>query len=201
MAKLKMIRTIEEGLKYKGSARLQLLLLVFSSVILTWLIYSPIAKFRANDPYPSIVSLTPQRIINFGGSPTFVRVGMYIRDFPKFDMVDGRFIADITVWFRFDPRLVSLDRIGKFSFERATVIHKSQPVTRIEGTKLVAQYNMRVDFNTQLNYRNFPLDDHRLNFTLTHYFLSPSDIIFSLSLSIIPVFSWEPCPLPRDSGE
>lgn len=183
MVKAKIDRTIEEGLRYKGSARLQLLLLIISGLVLTFLLSGPLGEFHANDKYPGIVALTPQKIINFGGSPTFVTAGMYIRDFPKFDVVDGHFIADITVWFRFDPRLVSLNRIGKFTFERARVIHKAKPNTRIEGTKLVAQYNMRVDFNIQLDYTNFPLDDHRLNFTLTHYFLSPSDIIFKSSRS------------------
>lgn len=44
---------------------------------------------------------------------------MHINDFSEFDMVKGVFVVDATVWFRFNPSLISLDRIKRFTFDKA----------------------------------------------------------------------------------
>jgi hypothetical protein len=146
-----------------------------------WILYKPVIGFMVEDKYPDIISLTPQKIINLGGSPTYVDVGLYVRDIPKLDMVKGDAIAELTVWFLFDPRLVSLDRIGKFTFDRCSIINKSEAYTRIEGEKLLARYDIRAIFSLDLNFKSFPLDDHRVNFILTNDFLAPSEAIFKSS--------------------
>jgi hypothetical protein len=146
-----------------------------------WILYKPVIGFKTDDRYPDIISLTPQKIINLGGSPAYVEVGLYVRDMPKVDMVKGDVIADLTVWFLFDPRLISLERIGKFSFDRSRIMYKSKAYTRIEDGKLLARYDIRSVFSLDLNYKSFPLDDHRANFILTNDFISPSESIFQSS--------------------
>jgi hypothetical protein len=172
---------IVEGEKYRASAKFQILLFSLFSCFLLWLLYRPMTGFEANDEYPAIVSLTPQQIVDLGGSPAFVEVGLYIRDIPKFDFVKGELVAGLTVWFLFDPRLLSLKRLGRFRFDHAKVIYKSDPYTRIEKGKLLARYDMRVVFSLKLNYNNFPLDDHRISLAVTNHFLSPSEVIFNSS--------------------
>jgi hypothetical protein len=173
--------TIEAGRRYKSSARFQMSLIVIFSIFLLWVFYKPVASFNFDDEPPFIDSLTPEKIIELGGSPTIARVGMYIRDIPKFDFIDGNLTADLTVWFSFDPRLVSLEKIGKFEFDRAKIIYKSEPYTRIEGGKLFVRYDMTVVFSMQFDYKNFPFDDHRLYFILTNYFVSPDEVLFEAS--------------------
>jgi len=190
-------KKVSEGKKYTASVNLQIILFFIFSIIFTWLLYHTTAKFKTHDDIPAIFPLTPQKIINFGGSPTPVTAGVYIRDIPTFDILNGKFVVDINVWFRFDPRLVSLERIGKFTFDRARIISRSEPYTKIEGCNLLARYDMKVEFTTTLNYKDFPLDDHRINFTITNYHLMPSDVTFKSSrtyLSINPkikISGWE----------
>ena len=99
-----------------------IVMMVLTGSILMFVFYESVYTFRANDNSPPIISLTPQKLIEFGGIPAPVDVGMYIRDFPEFDIVKGKFVVDITIWFRFNPQLVSLDRISKFMFEKAEII-------------------------------------------------------------------------------
>ena len=174
---------ILEGEKYRASAKFQILLFCIFGVFLLWILYKPMTGFETDDEYPAIVSLTPQQIVDLGGSPAFVEVGVYIRDIPKFDFVKGEIVTRLTVWFLFDPRLLSLDRLGQFQFDQANVIYKSDPYTRIEKDKLLARYDMRVIFSLKLNYNNFPLDDHRISLAVTNHFLSPSEVIFNSSRS------------------
>jgi len=168
---------------YTASLLLQIILFIFTVFFLLWLLNKPSHRFKSQDPYPFLVTLTPRNIIQFGGRPSTVSVGMYIRDLPDFNMVRGSFIGNLTIWFRFDPRLVSLNQIDQFKFDRAKVLNKSAPMTTIEGDALITKYNMRVQFNMNLNYHTFPLDDHKITIILTHPTLSPADIIFDSARS------------------
>lgn len=166
----------------KASLFLLLILFAIFSSVLIFLLGARLTKFQSNDPYPEITTLTPSKIIKFGGSPTNVQVGVYIRDIPSFDIISGKFVVDLILWFKFDHRQVSLDRIGKFKFDRARVIEQSKPYTKIDGHDLIARYDMKLEMTTTLNYKNFPLDDHRINISLTNYTLTPSEVIFNSSM-------------------
>jgi len=178
---MKKEKNIQKQNIYTGSAKFQIILLLIFGVIAFWMLYKPTVGFNSEDEYPNIIPLTPQKIISFGGSPSKIKVGMYIRDVPEVDIVKGIFIADITVWFEFNPSFISLEKIGMFSFESAKIKYKSKPFTRIEGDNLVAYYNMRSEFSISLNYKYFPFDDHRISFALTNNALSPSEAIFQSS--------------------
>jgi len=166
---------------YQGSAIFQIILLGLFSLGLIWALSVPVEGYKSIDEYPNVIPITPKKIVSFGGSPTDVYIGMYIRDIPEFDPVKGLFTVDLTIWFKFDPTLLSLDRISNFSFDSAKIKYKSEPYTRIDGDKLVAHYDMRVIFSSQLSYDHFPFDDHKVSFSLTHNFLSPSEAIFKSS--------------------
>ncbi|KKP29816.1 MAG: hypothetical protein UR12_C0002G0025 [candidate division TM6 bacterium GW2011_GWF2_30_66] len=174
---------MNNNIKNKKASLLLLLTLFISFVsILFFLLYTPISKFTSDDPYPEISTLIPSKIIEFGGSPTTVHVGLYIRDIPTFDILNSRFILDAIVLFKFDHRQISLDRIGKFKFDRARIIEQSKPQTKIEGHNLIARYDMKLELNTSLSFKFFPLDDHRVNISITNYSLTPSEVVFSSSM-------------------
>lgn len=164
-----------------ASARLQVILLAFTGIILSFLFSRPIVRFYSKDMVPPISVLTPKQAANFGGPPSTVSVGLYIRDFPEFDVISKQFVADLKIWFKFDPKLISLDGIGKFVFDKAKILSNSGPTTKIDGKDVIAQYDVRVDFQVPLNYENFPIDDHKISFSLTNYSFSPSEVIFESS--------------------
>ncbi|MCK4651139.1 hypothetical protein KAT08_03105 [Candidatus Babeliales bacterium] len=170
-----------DGSKYRASVTFQIIMMCIFVVFLLWIFYKPAIRFKTYDEYPAISSTTPQQLIKIGGSPAYVDVGLYVRDISKFDIIGGEAIADITVWFFFDPNLISIKSIEKFTFDRAKIIYKSKPFSQITKEKLLVRYDMNVAFSLKLNYESFPLDDHRINFTLTNYFISLSEVVFKSS--------------------
>lgn len=153
---------------------------IFITSVLVWamLVYG-VYSTHIREPYAPVLTLTPQRIAYFGGFPADINVGLYIKDFPVFDMVKGSFVVEASLWFLFDPRLMSIDRIGKFSFEKATLVSKSTPHVRVMGQQIFVQYDIRLQFTIPLNYEAFPFDDHRINFVLMQNFLAPSEANFT----------------------
>lgn len=153
--------------------------MLITCVILTLLIYKGSKETKIRDHFARIESLTPDQSAFFGGTPATITCGLFIRDFPQFDPIRGTFITDATVWFIFDPRLISMDRIGQFTFEQADIIKKSEPNVRIFSNSIFVRYDMRMRFNMSFDYRDFPFDGHRLNFTIINYFFSPAEATFT----------------------
>lgn len=156
----------------------QIVAVATTSLLLGVIIWFASTAVYIRDSYAPVLVVTPQKLAEFGGIPAEVTVGMYVRDFPKFDMVKDEFIVDAVLWFKFDPRLVALDRLKDFTFEKASILSKSAPVVRVSGKDIIARFDLRIKFNVLFDYRDFPFDNHRLNLVLSHYFFSPSEVMF-----------------------
>jgi len=183
----------KKGINYKASAKLQIILMIIFFILFAWILDKPISRFKSDDTHPQLETVTPQKIIHFGGSPVPITVGMYIRDIPEFNVAQGYMVADIIVWFKFDPKVISLHRVKDFSLDQVKIKDKSKPYTWIEDDQLAVRYLIRGRFNLDMNYKNFPLDDHIISISLTNYQLSPADVIFNSSkfnLSMNPKVSF-----------
>ena len=167
--------------KYRGSIKFQLILLLIFASFLAFLLYQTTKVISINDQFPPIIALNTKEIVRLGGDPTVVTVGIYIRDFPTFDIFHNKLSADLTVWFKFDPNKISLDKIGKFFISNARFLYKDKPYTKIVNGQLFAKYNIAIEFTTNLNYENFPLDDHTINIIITNQFFSPNEVIFKIA--------------------
>ena len=121
-----------------------------------------------------------------------VTVGLYITNFTDFQVPQNNFVFEGIVWFAFNPQVVSLDSIKKFDVAYGQLLHVSDPITKQHGDEAIAQFDVRIKFNTPLNYRLFPLDDHRIQIVLINRFLpdnvqlnsSESNITFASTLYI-----------------
>lgn len=158
--------------------RYQVLFVIVSFVIISFLTYKPLTEFYSSEPMPHLIPIMPLQIKEWGGGSAVVNVGMYIINFPEFDIVQNNFVLDGIVWFEFDPSLVSLETVGKFTFEKGEIKRKTDPFTKIINDKFFARYNVRLRFTTNLSYKLFPLDDHRLYIALINRSVSPSEMIF-----------------------
>ena len=165
------------------SPRFLLVGIIIMTTIILFLFYRAGNEVKIRDQYTPVKTMTPQKLADFGGTPADVTVGMFIRDIPQFDAIRGTFLVDATVWFLFDPRLISVERVGNFAFERAEILGKTEPYVRVSGNTLFVRYDMRLRFTMSFNYQDFPFDGHRLNFTLVHYFLSPAEVNFTSARS------------------
>lgn len=174
-------RIVKQKAKSRVSINFQLILIIISSSILLSLITWRSITFTTHEQQPNIKHITPTLYQTLGGSSHTVIVGLYIDQFIDFNMVTNEFTIDCTLWFKFDPGVISLDSLSKFSFMKGTILQKSEPDIQLIENKMLVKYVVRVAFESNLNYKNFPLDSHRIFLLLTNKFVSPSEVIFESS--------------------
>jgi len=182
-----------------ATLKYQIVLILFSAIFCTKLFHERATGFSSTDPRPEFKILTPDSVQKFLGSSigTKVETGLHVENFQKFDMRNGEFIIDLIVWFRFNPSVISLETVGQFSFEKGSIKAISKPKTKLINGLMLAQYDVRLEFTTNLNHRLFPFNDHRIFITLTNKKVSPGELIFEsyesdLSLSKnMRISGWE----------
>jgi hypothetical protein len=161
----------------------QVFAFVVTGSLLVYMGYKPFTDFRFSDPRPELQTISPAVYKEWGGKPSVVVVGLYITDFPEFNVIKNSFIFDGVIWFEFDPALVSIEAISKFSFEKGEMLERSAPDSKSMDGKLFLQYHIRVRFSTNLNFAFFPFDDHRIYIALINRFVSPVEMIYDADLS------------------
>ncbi|MEX0848971.1 MAG: hypothetical protein WD055_01985 [Candidatus Dependentiae bacterium] len=161
----------------------QIVALIITSFMIVLFAVTPFLRFVSFEPSPAVFSVTPKKVKEWGGNTTEVAVGLHITNFPEFDLTNNRFMFDGIIWFEFDPALVSLETVEKFSFEKGEIIKKTTSDTKVIEGKFFAQYNITVKFTTNLSFEYFPLDDHRVFISLINKFVTPSEIVYSSYIS------------------
>ncbi len=167
-----------------------------------------LVRFRSDDPEQHLDDISLEMRKKYQDFSALVRTGFYIKNFPVFDFVKNNFVIDGSIWFEFNANEIMLETIEKFSFENSSNLHKSTPDIRIYDDKIFAKYNVNFDLKTELDFRRFPLEDHRLSIILTNDFVSPTEMYFddaaeALSFSISPKAftpNWKVHTLRAQSG-
>ena len=184
----------------------QIIAMVLVSTILMGLFFYVFNSFSVFEKQPELHAISPKKLRNLASSATQVQVGLYINDFPEFDVRSNSFVFDGIVWFLFDQSAISLETVEKFSFSRGTILQKSPPDTKFIGGNYFAQYNIRVEFKADLNQKYFPFDDHRLYIEMDNKYVTPEELIFASSLSSflisddILIISWRPVDREVETG-
>ncbi len=161
----------------------QVVALIITSIVTIYVLDRALDLYRPLEKMTQLLPITPKKIKEWGGEPTIVQVGLYITNWHEFDVRDNLFVFDGVLWFQFDPALISLDTIDKFSFEKGEILKKSKPDTKLIDGKLFAEYEVRLRFTTNLSHRMFPLDDHRVYIALLNTFVTPSEVMFQVKKS------------------
>lgn len=156
----------------------QVLVLIFSTIVICYMLNVALSKHRPLEKKTQLLPITPKKLSEWGGDPTDVRTGLFITNWHKFDMRENIFVFDGVLWFQFDPSLISLDTIEKFSFEKGELLKKSAPDTKIIDGQIFAEYEIRLRFTTNLSHQMFPMDDHRIHIAMLNTFVSPSELVF-----------------------
>ena len=97
-----------------------------------------------------------------------IETGVHIAHFDKFYVAQNKFKFDGIIWFAYDPEKVSLDAITNFSIYNGEIITKSKPSVIKTKDKHIAQFRTHVQFQTQLNYLLYPLDDHTITLIISN---------------------------------
>lgn len=159
----------------------QIIFILISIAIISKALYDNMQSNFIYDEAPHIIKITPKEFKELNGFPSFISTGIHINKFEKFDTIKNEFLIDGILWFKLVPGTISLQTLELFSFDRGEIIKKSPPDIHLENDQIVIRYGIKIKFSTNLNYINFPIDNHRIYLTLSHEFVSPREIQFVTS--------------------
>ena len=154
--------------------------LFFMSALIIVFFSIAVYGFKTSDPEPKLQPIIRETSKEFSSFAANVDVGIAVRNFLHFSMVENKFVVNLLVWFKFDPDEIPLSSLEKFSFENGRILKKSSPSLKIIGSKTLAKYSVLVELKSALNYLKFPLEDHKLSFILTNNFITPYEVIFDV---------------------
>ncbi len=130
------------------------------------------------DPSPVVHTTTPEHNDTKKHEIATVKTGLFIRNFPTFDLLSSKFTADAVVWFSFDPGTISSDLISDFSFGTGTILEKKKIKEKQKDAIKTVFYEIRVEFMSYLNFKEFPFNAHRIFLVLENEHLSPTQMAF-----------------------
>jgi|SaaInlLV_10m_DNA_2_1039722.scaffolds.fasta_scaffold19496_2 hypothetical protein len=135
-----------------------------------------------------------------------INVGLHINNFSEFSFYKNKFVMDSIVWFQFETGTESLDDIKKFSFKSGEFVYKSDPKIKLIKDYTIVSFHVVVKFFTFLNFKHFPVSDHRLNIVLENRRMTANEMVFesdkeSFTLSDnLMITNWSPVETRVSSG-
>jgi len=165
-----------------------------------------LARFNTTDTIPPFKAMTTEALKQLGAFTVRVKVGLFVKSFPVFDAIKNTFLADSIVWFEFNGDEIMIETIDKFSFDNGRITYKSPPDIKIVGSRIFVKYNVLFELKTDLNFKKFPFEDHRLPMMLSNDFVTPEEMVFVVddsSFQVLPkVFpsGWKLADLSVDAG-
>lgn len=135
----------------------QLVTFFGATLLLIPIFYRSLVVFNAREILPK---LTP-----YTNTTTPIYTGLTIHHFMDSDTIKNIVGIDATLWFAYDPTLITHEQIEQFSFDNATV-EKSQISYQRQGSLEIATFDIQVHAKMDFNFKEYPLDDHRIWFSL-----------------------------------
>lgn len=178
MAKVNLRTWIETYTQRATSLRFQIISIMITTVALSICMYDNYYTFKVFDPKPELHHTLSSTNEPLKTPTSLVKTGIFIKNFPKFDITKQTFTMDAIIWFAFDPEKIALDTIDAFGFEKGTIVYKSKPTVETKANSILARYDILVRFTSNFDYRLFPFDDHRIFITLINTRMHPSETIF-----------------------
>lgn len=157
-----------------SNIKIQISILAIMTISIIVLFYIQTKSFSFMDKTEPIL-----RIDEYSDTLNKIKTGLFINDFSTFDSEKNDFTFDGIVWFEFDPYEISINDIKSFSFGKGKILKKGEVKTKLINKKLLAYYPIKVNFKSHLNYRLFPLDDHKIYINLVNKNLDPKYKMFT----------------------
>ncbi len=162
---------------YVMSVVIPMSILIFITSWMHFQVYVPADEIQSVQP------LSGELLKTFTHLPTRIATGFVITRFLNFNIAANQFTVEGTIWFYYDPAHVAQSIIDGIAFENGTFVEKSEPYSEMIGSYRFVRYAVRLKFDTQLNYRAFPDDDHHISIVMTRKGIRLSDYIFQTSRS------------------
>jgi len=135
------------------------------------------------DPVPDIKPVTPEKYNEWQQYVDVLQGGMYVMNLAVSDFPQGLFIIECFVWIQYDPRIFSRDTIEQFSFHRSRILEKEFIEATQVGNEIFARYRVRFETKSNLHFKYFPLDSHRIYMIWKYPKLAPGEVLITSTFS------------------
>lgn len=167
-----------------NNPKVKLGIIVMVIVYIMGLIRFSLLYFNTTDHVPQIQPINTEIIKKLGVFATKVNVGLFIKQFPSFDITKNNFVIDAVVWFEFNPSKIMLDTIEKFSFDQGNIRYRTPPeIKKSSEDRVLVKYNVLVELKTDLQFHKFPFEDHRLAVVISNNFVAPEEMYYVVEAS------------------
>ena len=157
------------------TAQFQIIAFLITTILLSAIFYYPFVTFYGFDDLPKVKEFSTQVSSN---NPT-VNMGLLINNFSEFKIEEGQFVFEGSVWFQYDPKKISLEKIKQFHLINGEIKTISDPDVRKVGDDEIAQFEIIASLKNNLNYSAFPLDDHYISIGIFNYALPDGTVVSS----------------------
>lgn len=181
------------------STQFQMISILLTSLYLTSLIAIQYKRLTFPEKIPTL-EVVDSSIKQLA---TPVTVGLHINSFPEFSINTGQFLMDAIIWFNFEKASESIETISKFTIKNSLLLgsfitFKSDPIIKILDNDVLVSYHVLIKFMADLNFKKFPLEDHRINIILENKSVTAHELTFisnpdniSIAKKIL-VDTWKP---------
>ena len=156
----------------------QITLIIISLLTMSIALYKNIDVFQTGDTEPRLWKEYNKKLKNTEAKKQ-IEVGLAIKQFQKFNVLKNQFSFIGTVWFLFNIDLIAQDDLKHFAFERGRIDEISEPRISVLDGKKMMRFDITVSLTTPLDYKAFPLDDHRFFIILFNRTLSVKKFLFT----------------------
>ena len=134
--------------------------------------------FKTDDKVPVVQHVGIAFRRKFRSITSTVKTGFYIKRFSEFDLANNRITLDGVMWFEFNAEEITLNDIEKFSIDNGKVLEKSEPDVQMRNGHTFARFNVTMLIQTNLSFKRFPLEDHRIPIVMTNDYVTPNEMYF-----------------------
>ncbi len=160
---------------------LQLAFMALTLVFFAFFLYKPSQEFRPKDFVPTLLPISPEIIKNRIDEKKVIDTHFYVYDAPYFTYKRNTFTLRGYLIFTYDPQIVPPEMVKSFEIQRGE-LKKNKPtmVNHANGT-VSEHYIIDVTFSMEINYADYPLDDHTLSFVLINTQAIPDKVLYICS--------------------
>jgi len=155
-------------------------ILIIIMIYLMIILSIALKQFKTTDIIPEVKAINTEVLKTFGPFTVKLNTGMFIKNFPVFNVEENKFLIEAVLWFEFNPEEIMLETVEKFSFDQGVIKQKSSPDIKIFENRVFVKYSILFEINSDLTFKYFPFNSHRLPIVLSNNFVTPEEMYFAI---------------------
>lgn len=159
----------------------QIFLMIATVIMFITFLYKPLKEFRSDDLGPTIVAATKEETEALRNQDRIVETHIAIYDAPKFNKTANKYEFHGYIIFTYNPKTISKETIEQFTIQKGTLNKSTPTIIDHKDGKQSAHFIIDGSFSMQIDYKDYPLDDHLVSFALINHAAKPQELLYVMT--------------------